>query len=49
MPELPDAELPDINPADLRMILSARQGRVVSTLTPPIRQSYYSLADRDCC
>ncbi len=49
MPELPDAELPDINPADYALILSARQGRVVSTLTPPIGNSYYSLADRDCC
>ncbi|XPE69045.1 hypothetical protein ACNKHP_01790 [Shigella boydii] len=26
----PDAELPDMDPADLRIDLSARQGRVVS-------------------
>ncbi len=38
MPELPDAELPDINQQIYALILSARQGRVVSTLTPPIRQ-----------
>ena len=38
MPELPDAELPDINPADLRIDTFRSQGRVVSTLTPPIRQ-----------
>ncbi len=39
MPELPDAELPDINPADLRIDTFRSSGQVVSTLTPPIRQS----------
>ncbi len=38
MPELPDAELPDINPADLRIDTFRSSGRVVSTLIPPIRQ-----------
>lgn len=38
MPELPDAELPDINPADLRIDTFRSSGAVVSTLTPPIRQ-----------
>ncbi|STM58611.1 peptide chain release factor 1 [Escherichia coli] len=49
MPELPDAELPTSTQQIYALILSARQGRVVSTLTPPIGNSYYSLADRDCC
>ena len=39
MPELPEAELPDINPGDLKLIPSALPARAVSTLTPPIRRS----------
>lgn len=39
MPELPDAELPDINPADLRIDTFRSSGAGVSTLTPLIRQS----------
>ncbi len=35
MPELPEAELPDINPADLRIDTFRSSGQVVSTLTPP--------------
>ncbi len=38
MPELPDAELPDINPADLRIDTFRSSGAGGSTLTPPIRQ-----------
>lgn len=39
MPELPEAELPDINPADLRIDTFRSSGAGGSTLTPPIRQS----------
>ncbi len=35
MPELPEAELPDINPADLRIDTFRSSGAGVSTLTPP--------------
>lgn len=38
MPELPDAELPDINPADLRIDTFRSSGRWSASLTPPIRQ-----------
>ncbi len=39
MPELPEAELPDINPADLRIDTFRSSARAVSTLTPPTRLS----------
>jgi peptide chain release factor 1 len=35
MPELPEAELPDINPAICALIPSVHPGRAGSTLTPP--------------
>lgn len=38
MPELPDAELPDINPADLRIDTFRSSGAGGSTLTPPTPQ-----------
>jgi peptide chain release factor 1 len=39
MPELPEAELPDINPADLRIDTFRSSGAAVSTLTPPTPRS----------
>lgn len=39
MPELPEAELPDINPADLRIDTFRSSGAGASTLTPPIPPS----------
>lgn len=38
MPELPEAELPDINPADLRIDTFRSSGAGDSTLTPPTRR-----------
>ncbi len=39
MPEIPEAELPEINAGDLKSTPSVPQAQVVSTLTPPTRRS----------